>query len=100
MNTTTTSPAAAFRTDRLPLVDRIVLVTGGSRGIGAATVRALHRDGATVVLSYGSNEQRPSRWHLRWGSVSNWSRPTSLTLTAQIAYGMPPSLPSATSTCW
>ena len=41
----------------LPLNDRTVLVTGGSRGIGAATVRALHRDGATVILSYGSNEQ-------------------------------------------
>src|SRR5919108_323014 len=41
----------------LPLRDRTILVTGGSRGIGAATVRALHRDGATVVLSYGSNKE-------------------------------------------
>jgi 3-oxoacyl-[acyl-carrier protein] reductase len=49
--------AATSGAERLPLGDRIVLVTGGSRGIGAATVRALHRDGATVVLSYGSNEQ-------------------------------------------
>lgn len=38
-----------------PLRDRTVLVTGGSRGIGAATVRALHRDGATVLLGYGSD---------------------------------------------
>jgi NAD(P)-dependent dehydrogenase (short-subunit alcohol dehydrogenase family) len=37
-----------------PLHGRTVLVTGGSRGIGAATVRAVHRDGATVVLHYGS----------------------------------------------
>lgn len=36
---------------------RTVLVTGGSRGIGAATVRALHRDGATVAFSFGSNEE-------------------------------------------
>lgn len=35
---------------------RTVLVTGGSRGIGAATVRALHADGAHVVLHYGSRE--------------------------------------------
>ena len=35
---------------------RTVLVTGGSRGIGAATVRALHADGAHVVLHYGSGE--------------------------------------------
>jgi 3-oxoacyl-[acyl-carrier protein] reductase len=37
-----------------PLHGRTVLVTGGSRGIGAAVVRAAHRDGATVVLHYGS----------------------------------------------
>lgn len=41
----------------LPLDGRTVLVTGGSRGIGAATVRAAHRDGATVVLTYTSNQQ-------------------------------------------
>jgi 3-oxoacyl-[acyl-carrier protein] reductase len=35
------------------LTGRNVLVTGGSRGIGAATTRALHRDGATVVVHYG-----------------------------------------------
>ena len=37
-----------------PLQGRTVLVTGGSRGIGAAVVRTAHRDGATVVLHYGS----------------------------------------------
>ena len=36
---------------------RTVLVTGGSRGIGAATVRALHADGAHVVLHYGSGAE-------------------------------------------
>ena len=38
-----------------PLLGRAVLVTGGSRGIGAALVRAAHRDGATVVLHYAAN---------------------------------------------
>lgn len=38
----------------LPLAGRTVLVTGGSRGIGRAVVQAAHRDGATVVLHYGS----------------------------------------------
>ncbi len=32
-----------------PLAGRVVLVTGAARGIGAAMVRVLHRDGATVV---------------------------------------------------
>jgi NAD(P)-dependent dehydrogenase (short-subunit alcohol dehydrogenase family) len=35
----------------LPLHDRIMLVTGASRGIGAATARALARAGAHVVLT-------------------------------------------------
>lgn len=39
------------------LTGKIALVTGGSRGIGAATTRALHRDGATVVLHYGSDRK-------------------------------------------
>jgi NAD(P)-dependent dehydrogenase (short-subunit alcohol dehydrogenase family) len=35
----------------------VVLLTGGSRGIGAAAVRALHRDGAAVAFTYASNAQ-------------------------------------------
>ena len=38
-----------------PSAGRVVLVTGGSRGIGAASVRALHRDGAHVVLHHRSS---------------------------------------------
>jgi NAD(P)-dependent dehydrogenase (short-subunit alcohol dehydrogenase family) len=34
------------------LSGRVVLVTGGSRGIGAACVRALHRAGARVFFTY------------------------------------------------
>ncbi len=36
--------------DRLPLADRTALVTGASRGIGAATAAALNRAGARVAL--------------------------------------------------
>lgn len=39
-----------------PLAGRRVLVTGGSKGIGAAIVRAVHRDGATVVIHFNSDE--------------------------------------------
>ena len=51
------SPPVGTDDRLLPLHRRNVLVTGGSRGIGAATVRALYRDGATVIFSYGSNQQ-------------------------------------------
>ena len=40
----------------LSLQDKVVLVTGGSRGIGAATVRLLRHAGARVVFSYRSAE--------------------------------------------
>ena len=36
----------------IDLHGRVVLVTGGSRGIGAAAVRALHRAGAHVFFTY------------------------------------------------
>ena len=37
------------------LSNKVALVTGGSRGIGAATAKRLARDGATVALSYNSS---------------------------------------------
>ncbi|MEM0963880.1 MAG: 3-oxoacyl-ACP reductase family protein [Bacteroidota bacterium] len=37
------------------LSGKVALVTGGSRGIGAATAKRLARDGATVALTYNSS---------------------------------------------
>ena len=42
----------------LSLAGKVALVTGGSRGIGAATVRLLHQAGARVIFSYRSAEDR------------------------------------------
>ncbi|MGZ4135396.1 MAG: 3-oxoacyl-[acyl-carrier-protein] reductase [Tumebacillaceae bacterium] len=41
-----------------PLKDRVALVTGGSRGIGAEIAKELAAQGATVVINYMSNELR------------------------------------------
>lgn len=43
---------------RISLEGKVALVTGGSRGIGAATVRLLRECGARVVFSYKSEADR------------------------------------------
>lgn len=40
------------------LEGRVALVTGGSRGIGAATARALAAEGAAVAISYVSSPDK------------------------------------------
>lgn len=41
----------------MKLKDKVALVTGGSRGIGAATAHALANEGAHVAISYSSSSQ-------------------------------------------
>lgn len=41
-----------------PLTDKIAIVTGGSRSIGAAIAKRLAADGATVVITYNASPER------------------------------------------
>src|SRR5665811_776519 len=45
----------------LSLEGEVALVTGGSRGIGAATVRLFVRAGARVVFNYKSSQSEAQR---------------------------------------
>jgi 3-oxoacyl-[acyl-carrier protein] reductase len=43
------------------LSGKTILVTGASRGIGAATARVIHREGGHVLIHYGSNRGAAAR---------------------------------------
>lgn len=51
------------------LAGKVALVTGGSRGIGAATARALAQKGADVVISYSSSSPRAEEVTKEIGSM-------------------------------
>lgn len=55
---------------RISLEGRVALVTGGSRGIGAATVRLLHECGARVVFSYRVTSERAEALEAECGGPS------------------------------
>ncbi len=55
-------------------MSKVALVTGGSRGIGAAISKALAAQGRTVVATYGGNDEAASRFSEETGiKTYRWS---------------------------
>jgi 3-oxoacyl-[acyl-carrier protein] reductase len=59
--------------DPLPLNDRVALVTGGSRGIGAAVAETLAQVGAAVAVNYRSDDRAAAETVGRLGrGATSW----------------------------
>ena len=52
--------------------DKVVLITGASRGIGACCVRALLEGGASVVIHYNQNRAAARRWPKQRPIAATW----------------------------
>ena len=57
------------------LTSRVVVITGGTRGIGAAISRCLAASGATVAAAYGSNRERAEQFR---AELTRAGRPVSI----------------------
>ena len=49
-----------------PLADKVALVTGGARRVGAQIARKLHAQGMNLVIHYRSSEQEAHRFLFIW----------------------------------
>ena len=77
---------------------RVALVTGGTRGIGAAICKALNAAGYTVAANYGGNDEAAQKFKAETGiNVYKWDVSSFDACAAGVKQVGPN---SDRSTCW
>jgi acetoacetyl-CoA reductase len=66
-------PESALNGRREDVMARVALVTGGTRGIGAAISKALHAAGYKVAANYGGNDETATTFNAQTGiNIYKW----------------------------